>query len=161
MSSEKMKKQLTPLQALEQMKKFCDYRDRSHSEVKTKLLECGVHGLDLENIIANLIEQGYLNEERYATAFAGGKFRIKHWGRKKIEQQLKAKGVSSYNIKQSVTGIDEAEYYNAMKKLMEKKAATIKDGNSFSFQQKLARFLIGKGYEPDLVWKAVKEFSLS
>ncbi len=158
MFSEGKKKFLTPLQAFERMKKYCAYQERSHSEVRTQLLEHGLRGNDLENILVKLIEENFLNEERFSNAFAGGKFRMKSWGKKKIEQHLKAKGVSSYNIKQSIKDIDENAYKIAMMKLLEKKAATLKDTNLFTRKQKLSSYLISKGYESAIVYAAVKKF---
>jgi regulatory protein len=152
------KKISTPAEALERMKKYCAYQERSHSEVRTKLLELGVRGNDLENVMVKLIEEGFLNEERFAIAYGGGKFRMKNWGKKKIEQQLKAKGVSDYSIKQAVKGIDEGDYKKSLQQLLQKKAATVKDKNIFTRKQKLSNFLIGKGYEREMVWAEVKKY---
>jgi len=151
------KKFLTPQQAFEQLKQYCAYQERSHKEVRTKLLEVGLRGNDLEDIIAKLIEQGYLNEERFAVAFAGGKFRMKHWGKNKITQELKRKGVSDYNINKAIKEIPEEDNREALQQLLEKKAAALKDKNIFTRKKKLANFLIGKGYESQLVWKEVGE----
>src|SRR3989442_13610445 len=126
------KKISTPTEAVERMKKYCAYQERSHSEVRSKLLELGMRGNDLENVIVRLIEEGFLNEERFAVAYGGGKFRMKNWGKKKIEQHLKAKGVSDYSIKQAVKGINDDDYKKSLQQLLQKKAATLKDKKIFT-----------------------------
>lgn len=152
------KKFYTPAEALGKLRKFCAYQERSHQQVRSKLLDLGIHGNDLENLMVKLIEEGFLNEERFAIAFAGGKFRIKNWGRKKIEQQLKAKGVSAYCIGKAIKEIDEGDYKKSLRKLLQKKAASLKGKNVFENKQKLSNFLIGKGYEPEMVWEGVKNY---
>ena len=84
-----IRKQLSKEQALQKLKHYCGYQDRSHSEVKEKLYSLGVWKKDHDEIMAALIEENYLNEERFALAFAGGKFRMKKWGRVKIKYELK------------------------------------------------------------------------
>ena len=152
------KKFLTPNEAFEKAKKYCAFQERSHSEVRTKLLNFGLRGNDLEQVMVNLIEAGFLNEERFASAFAGGKFRMKNWGKKKIEQELKRKGVSSYLINKAVNELKDDDYKKTLNRLLEKKATTLHDRNLFTKKQKLSNFLIGKGYEPKEVFQAVNDF---
>ena len=158
MSFSSSKKISSPAEALGRMRRYCAYQERSHNEVRTKLLALGMRGIDLENVMAKLIEEGFLNEERYALAFAGGKFRIKNWGRTKIEQHLKAKGISDYLINKAMKEIGEGDYRKSLQQLLKKKAGSIKDPNVFSRKQKLSNFLIRKGYEPELVWEEVKRY---
>jgi len=94
-------------EALVKAQKYCAYQERSHTEVRTKLLNLGQRGHDLEEIMTTLIEKGFLNEERYAVAYAGGKFRIKQWGKNKIVQQLKMRHISDYSIKRSMQQIED------------------------------------------------------
>ncbi len=101
------KKSLTKEQALQKLKHYCAYQERAHSEVKEKLYDLGVWKKDHDEIISTLIEENYLNEERFAIAFAGGKWRVKHWGRVKIKYELKQKQVSEYCIKKAMKQIDE------------------------------------------------------
>ena len=96
------KKYLTKEQALQKIKHYCAYQERCHNEVKEKLYNLGVWKKEHDEIIATLIEENYLNEERFAIAFAGGRFRIKKWGRVKIKYELKQKQVSDYCIKKSI-----------------------------------------------------------
>jgi regulatory protein len=158
MSFSSSKKISSPAVALGRMRRYCAYQERSHTDVRTRLLELGMRGNDLENVIVKLIEEGFLNEERYAIAFAGGKFRMKNWGRNKIEQQLRAKGISDYLINKAMKEIGEDDYKKSLQKLLKKKAVSIKDSNVFSRKQKLSNFLIRKGYEPELVWEEVKKY---
>lgn len=158
MESAPPKKFLTPSQALERMRKYCAYQERSQLEVRRKLVEVGVRGNDLENILVKLIEENFLNEERFALAYARGKFRMKGWGRNKIIQELKQKGVSTYCINKAMKEIDGGDYKKTFSEALKKKGTTIKGGNNFSKQQKLSSYLIRKGYEPEMVWEAVKEY---
>src|ERR1700688_1600996 len=92
------KKQLTREQALQKARHYCAYQERCHSEVKEKLYSFGLGKKDVEESLSQLIEENYLNEERYAIQYAGGRFRLKHWGRVKIRYELRQKLVSEYCI---------------------------------------------------------------
>jgi regulatory protein len=100
-----------------------------------------------------------LNEERFAIAFAGGKFRMKGWGRIKIEQALKAKGVSTYCIQKALKQIGASDYEITLEKAMKKKLEILTAANSYERKQKLARFFIAKGYESEAVWKMVEKLT--
>src|SRR5215211_779948 len=117
------KKYLTKEQALQKLRQYCGYQERSHSEAQQKLWDLGVRRADHDEIIATLIEEDYLNEERFAKAFAGGKFRMKDWGRKKIYYALKERKVSEYNIKKAMKEIDEDQYQKNLLDLAKKKYA--------------------------------------
>src|SRR3982751_1045947 len=120
-------KYLTKEQALQKLKQYCAYQERSHAEVKQKLWDLGVKRAEHDEIISSLIEEDYLNEERFAKAFAGGKFRMKDWGRKKIYYALKEKRVSEYSIKQAMKEIDDEEYKQNLRELAEGKYEALKD----------------------------------
>src|SRR5215212_2127495 len=120
------KKYLTKEQALQKLRQYCGYQERSHSEAQQKLWDLGVRRADHDEIIATLIEEDYLNEERFAKAFAGGKFRMKDWGRKKIYHALKEKKVSEYNIKKAMKEIDEEAYRKTLLELAEKKYSLLR-----------------------------------
>src|SRR6185503_6037061 len=92
----------TAEQATPKIKHFCAYQERCHAEVRDKLYSFGLHRKDVDGIIVVLIGDNYLNEERFAINFAGGKFRMKHWGKNKIKQRLKLKQVSDYCIKKAL-----------------------------------------------------------
>lgn len=146
------KKYLTGEQALQKAKQYCAYQERCHSEVKEKLYSFGLYKQSVEEIISKLIEDNYLNEERFAIQFAGGRFRIKHWGRVKIKYELKQKQVSEYCIKKALKQIDEEEYLKTLQKLATAKLKTLKgEKNLFTRLRKLQDHLLQKGFEPDLI----------
>lgn len=152
------KKSLDPAQALTKAEQFCAYQERSHREVRTKLYSYGLFKKDVEDILTQLITSGFLNEERFAKAFAGGKFRMKKWGRNKIENELKQRDISKRCIQIGLKEIDEMDYRKALLDLIKKKNKTITEANPFKRRNKLAVFLIGKGYEPELVWNYLMDF---
>lgn len=148
---------LTPLQALPKLKQYCAYQERCHSEVKEKLHSYGIYNNDAEEITSKLIEEDYLNEERFAAHFAGGRFRMKQWGRMKIKYELKQKGVSEYCIKKALKTIDAGDYENTLQKLVEQKLKTLKsEKNFFAKKRKLQDFLLQRGFENDLVRELLK-----
>jgi regulatory protein len=143
---------LTPEQALQKIKHYCAYQERSHAEVKEKLYGFGLYKKEVEPIISTLIEENYLNEERFAIAFAGGHFRTKQWGRVKIKYQLKLKQVSEYCIKRALNAIEEEAYQKTLDKLFDEKLKTLKnEKNIFIRKRKLQDYLLQKGFEAELV----------
>lgn len=149
------KKQITKEQALQKLKHYCAYQERCHSEVKEKLYNLGAWKKDHDEIIATLIEENYLNEERFALAFAGGKFRVKQWGRVKIKYELKQKQVSEYCIKKSLKQIDEEEYIKVLNKLAKEKYTSLKSEQYLIRKKKTMDYLIAKGFEMDLIRRVV------
>lgn len=147
------KKQLTPEQALQKLKYYCAYQERCHSEVKEKLYNLGVWKRDHDAIIATLIEENYLNEERFAIAYAGGKWRMKQWGRVKIRYELKQKQVSEYCIKKAMKEISDEEYLKTIQKLAKEKYASLKSEQYLIRKKKTIDYLIRKGFERDLAVK--------
>ena len=152
------KKQLTKEQALQKLKHYCAYQERSHAEVKEKLYSFGLRKQVVEETLSQLIEEDYLNEERFAVQYAGGKFRMKQWGRIKIKHALKQKQVSEYCIKKALKEIDEQAYLTTLQKLAGQKWRTIKGPgvNAFVKMGKTTDYLLQKGYESDLVKKAIQ-----
>lgn len=150
--------QFTPQQALPKIKQYCAYQERCHSEVKEKLYTYGLGKNDVEEILSKLIEDNYLNEERFAIHFAGGKFRIKQWGKVKIKYELKQKQVSEYCIKKALSEIPSADYIRTLKKLTETKLKTLNgEKNIFTRKRKLQDHLRMKGFETDLVREQVNK----
>jgi len=151
------KKYLTKEQATQKLKHYCGYQERSHAEVKEKLYSLGIWKKDHDEIISTLIEEDYLNEERFATAFARGKFRMKQWGRVKIKYELKQKQVSEYNIKKALKEIDETVYSDTLKKLYEERWESLKgEKNRFIKMTKTRDYLVQKGYEHALINEIMK-----
>ncbi|MET0462706.1 MAG: regulatory protein RecX [Chitinophagaceae bacterium] len=153
------KKQLTKEQALQKLRHYCAYQERSHSEVKDKLYLLGVWKKDHDEIIASLIEDNYLNEERFAIAFAGGKFRMKQWGRVKIKYELKQKQVSDYSIKKAMKQIDEEEYTRLLEKLAQDKYAILKNEQYLIRKKKTQDYLMQKGFEPNLIMQVLNNIT--
>lgn len=151
-------KKYTQQQALIKIINYCVYRERSHQEVRDKLYSYGLYKKDVENIIAELINQNYLNEERYTESYVSGHFNIKKWGRKKILQALKQKNASAYLINKAIKSIDDDVYKNTLKELLQKKISSLKKEKSPQLKkQKAARYVISKGYEPELVFEVLNE----
>lgn len=139
-------------EALQKAKHFCAYQERCHSEVKEKLYSLGQYKKDVDELLSELISENYLNEERFAILFAGGKFRIKQWGRVKIKYALKQKKISEYCIKKALHAIDKSEYNRTLEKLFEQKLKTLKsEKNIFNKKRKLQDHLMQKGFESDLI----------
>jgi regulatory protein len=151
------RKQLTKEQALQKLRHYCAYQERSHMEVKEKLYSFGLRKQMVEESIAQLIEEDYLNEERFAIQFAGGKFRMKQWGRVKIIHALKQKQVSTYCINKAIKELDGEAYEKTLHKLAKQKWSSVKgEGvNLFVKMAKTTDYLLQKGYEPELVRQVV------
>lgn len=133
------------------------YQERCHQEVKDKLYEFGLRSSEVDELLTDLITDGFLNEERFAKAFVGGKFRMKSWGRLRITRELEAKGLTGNCIKSGLKEIDEDDYQKTLMTLIRKKSAMLEEENTFVLRDKVSRFVIQKGFEPDLVWSILKE----
>lgn len=154
-------KTLTPDQAYVKIRHYCAFQERTHQEVKMKLNGYGVGWSEIGGIVSRLIEDGFLNEERFAGAFVRGKFRMKQWGRKKIEMELKKKQVSDYNIRVALRDeIDKDEYEKTIMKIIEKKWRLIKPETESSFvkQSKTRQYLFQRGFENNHVNVVMKKF---
>ncbi|MCP9749634.1 regulatory protein RecX [Ferruginibacter sp. HRS2-29] len=138
--------------AFQKIKHYCAYQERSHYEVKEKLYSFGLYKNEVEELLSSLIEENYLNEERFAIAFAGGKFRMKQWGKVKINYELKQKGVSPYNIKKALQSIGEEDYEKAFRKLAGAKLETLRsEKNIFIKKKKVQQYLLQKGFETGMI----------
>ncbi len=143
---------LTKDQALQKVKQYCAYQERSHNEVKEKLYGYGLYSRDVDEVLATLITENYLNEERYAEAFAGGKFRMKSWGRIKISYELKQRGVSAVCIKKALAQIDNDDYAAALERLVTERWQQLKgETNIFIKKKKVQGWLLQKGFEGDMI----------
>lgn len=144
--------------AWDKIQSYCVYRERCHQEVRDKLYEWGLNSTDVENIIADLIENNFLNEERFAIQFTSGKFRIKKWGKNKIKQELKNKKISDKCIQIAINQIDDDEYINTLIQLLNKKNSVLEEENRFVRYSKLMQHALYKGYEYDLIKDVIDEF---
>lgn len=141
--------------------KYCAYQERCQQEVRNKLYEWGLWKDAVEEIISELINENFLNEERFAIAYAGGKFRIKKWGRTKIKLELKKRNISDYCIKKALKEVVDKEYEASLKKIIKDalKKYPLKRGGMQKVNQnfKIAQYAISRGYEAEMVWEAIKE----
>ena len=152
------KKYLTKEQALQKLQRYCAYQDRCHSEVRTKLLDLGVYGDTLEEIMAELIVERFLDEERFAKSYARGKFRLKKWGRVRIRRELKLRKISAYCIKKGLAEIEEEEYLQVLQSILqEKMEQSRRKYDDFQSRHKAALYAQQRGYEMGLVWEILKK----
>ena len=152
-----LNKTYTKEQALQKIKQYCAYQESSHSEAKEKLYSFGLHKTDVEQLLSNLIEEDYLNEERYATLFAGGHFRSKKWGRIKINAALQQKRVSAYNIRKGLQVIEEPAYRKCLLQLATAKWKSVKSEQWMNRMAKTTNYLLQKGYEANLIQDAIAQ----
>lgn len=152
------KKYITKDAALQKLQHYCAYQDRCHSEVRSKLLDLGVYGDTLEEIMSELIIEKFLDEERFARSYARGKFNLKKWGRQRIIRELKMRKISPYCIKKAMTEIEQEDYVKALIDILEKKIKqySAKD-NEYIAKQKTAKYAHSRGYEIGLVWELLRE----
>lgn len=149
---------LSPEVAGQKIRNWCAYQERSHHETRQKLFGYGLTSEEVEGIIADLIQENFLNEERFAIALAGGKFRIKHWGRIKIKIDLKRHKVSEVNINKALKSIQEEDYTAMIIKIIEKK---LESASHLQFQKRYysaLNYLISRGFESDLVKDQLKNY---
>lgn len=147
----------TVSQAKDKARNYCAYQERCHQELRDKLYEWELRSGEVEEVITAMIEEGYLNEERFAKQFAGGKFRVKHWGRNKIKAELKARKISDYCIKMGMAEIDEEVYEQVMMKELEKKMKMLSDRNQLVKNMKVSRYLMARGFEAEMVWEYLRK----
>lgn len=143
-------------QAWSAIQKYCAYQERCHKEVRTKLYGFGLHKDDVEELLYRLIENNFLNEERFAKAYAGGKFRVKKWGKIRILQELKRREISDFCIRKAMKEIPDEAYYQTLVELVEKKMKTYASGNAYERNRKVAAYCYGRGFESDLIWEIIK-----
>jgi regulatory protein len=153
---EQKKKYVTKEAALQKLQSYCAYQERCHQEVTSKLYELGLHGDAADAIISKLIEDNFLNEERFATAYARGKFRMKSWGKIRIRQELKMRHIPEYSIQQGMKAIDtEGGYVETLERILKYKATEYADNDRLK-GDKLYAFALRKGFESDLVAETLR-----
>ncbi len=150
-----MEQKYSLLEAKQKLEAFCAYQERCDQEIRKKVKSWGLFGEDVDILISDLIQNNFLNEERFASAFVSGKFRIKRWGRIKIRQHLKQKNISDYSINKGLNEIDESEYFQTIKDLIESKNRLTKAKDNWDRRAKLQRYMQAKGFEHELVLEEV------
>lgn len=156
----KKSQNLNKEQALSKMQKYCAYQDRCHYEVRSKLLALEVYGDELEEIMASLIVDKFLDEERFARSYARGKFNIKFWGRMRIKRELKMRKISDYCIRKAMEEIDDDLYIEKLQMLLQKKNNLLRDEDRFKRIKKLSEHAIRRGFEMDLVWEQINAMDI-
>ena len=146
--------------AIERLKNYCALQDRCQWDVTQKMNEWGLLEMTQNHILEILIQEKYVDEERFAQSFCRGKFLIKKWGKVKITNELKKKKISNICIKKGLKEIDLTEYDLLLENLLTKKNDTLRDKNHFTRKSKLARFLIQRGFEGNLVWDKIRELRI-
>jgi regulatory protein len=148
------------LEAKQKLEAYCAYQERCDQEIRAKVRPWGMYSEDVDILISDLIQNNFLNEERFASAFVSGKFRIKRWGRIKIKQHLKQKNISNYSTNKALNEIDEEEYLQTLNDLLESKNRLTKATNKWDRLAKLQRYMHSKGYEGDLVREGLESLEL-
>ncbi len=148
---------LSPEEAFHKIKIWCAYQERSQSETLQKLTDFGLNPEEAGTILAELISENFVNEVRFATSLASGKFRIKNWGRYKIKNALREHGVSDNNISRALESLDENAYLKTLQTLIIKKLKNLSQKNDFEKEQHVMRFLISRGFEASLVKDQLKK----
>ncbi|MBM3177232.1 MAG: RecX family transcriptional regulator [Bacteroidetes bacterium] len=156
-SSSISKKPLSVTEATKKIEHYCAYQERNASQVKRKLKTYLLSEAEIGKIIEGLVESGYLNEERFAKVFTGGKFRMKRWGRIKIEHRLRSEGLDPTAVAKASKEINQQEYEATLEELIRKKINTLKGKEKTEVKQKTIRFALSKGYESELVWKTLEK----
>ncbi|WP_293298648.1 regulatory protein RecX [Allomuricauda sp.] len=144
-------------EATQKMERYCAYQERCHKEVTEKLKNMNMIPEAIDQIIGHLIQENFLNEERFAKAFARGKFNIKKWGANRIKNELKYRDISAYNIKSALAEISDEDYLRTLDELARKRLDQIKETNSFKKKKKLADYLLYRGWESHLVYEKTNE----
>lgn len=147
-------------EAKKKLEYYCSYQERCHEEVLKKLKSLNMIPLAIDTIVAHLIENNFLNEERFACSFARGKHRIKQWGRLRIINELKARGITRYNIEKALKEINEEEYLDCFNELAEKQWLSIRESVIQKKKKKLFDFLMRKGFESQLIFEKISELEV-
>lgn len=154
-------KSISFLEAKAKLEAFCAYQERCQLEIEQKLYKWNFSPEQVSQLIADLITNRFLDEERFAEAFVSGKFRIKKWGRIKIKAHLKTKRISNYAIEKGIKSIDPDEYFETIKKLLQKKSKELnsKKLTEWQLKKKLILYVSSKGFESDLIYAAIDELN--
>jgi len=147
--------------ALVKAESYCAYQERAQQEVRDKLYDWGLHHDEVEEVITELIITNFLNEERFAMSYVSGKFNIKKWGKIKIKQGLKLKRVPEKMIIKALNSIDYDKYLQTILAAAEKKSAVLVENDKYKRKYKLVTYLMGKGFESNLISEVLKDNNLT
>ena len=153
-------KSYTIQEAQQKVEAYCSYQDRCHAEVVQKLKDMRMIPSAIQQIVAQLIADEYLNETRFSKSFARGKFRIKKWGKVRIINELKSRKISEYNIRIALGEIDEEEYLQTLEALIQKRKSQIKETHPLKIKKKISDYLFYRGWESHLVFDKITQLKL-
>ena len=139
--------------------KYCAYRERATKEVLVKLESLGVNSAQSDQIIDELKKEGFIDDRRFARAYAGGKFRTKKWGKLKIKRELKMRDIGEEDILSGLQEIEGQTYLEVLEQLAKQKYMVVKNDNLYIRKNKVASFLVSKGYESELVWAILNKIN--
>lgn len=141
------------------MEQYCAYQERCHKEVEKKLKDMRMIPEAIDSIMGHLIQENYLNEERFARSFARGKFNIKKWGKNRIKNELKQRDISRFNIQLALKEINEQDYYTTLDELAKKRLSQLSEPNKTKRRKKISDYLLYRGWESHLVYEKVMELT--
>ncbi|WP_310377265.1 regulatory protein RecX [Flavobacterium sp.] len=152
-----MKEVFTIKEAVQKIEYFCSYQERCHEEVVAKLRIMKMDSDEIDQIMVHLIASNFLNEERFASSFARGKHRIKHWGKIRISNELKFKKISQTLINSALRKITPEEYLETFHTLSERHWDSIRETNIIKKRKKFCDYMLRRGFESNIVYDKVKE----
>ena len=148
---------LTPDQVLDKMAKYCAYQERCVKEVRDKLKDFDLPQEEKDKILSYLLDNRFVNDERFAQCFVRGKINQSGWGVNKIRFHLIQKGIDKELIDKALGQTDEEGYRKRLLVILTTKAKTVKAANDFEKKRKLAAYAMQKGFEGSLVWEVLKD----
>jgi regulatory protein len=156
-----MDSKISYLEAKSKVEALCAYQEKCQFDIDKKLFDWGFNQEERDQLISHLISYNFINEERFASAFTSGKFKIKKWGRIKIKSHLKAKNISEYSIKKGLSEINSSEYWDMIMYLANRKVKDIstKQESVWEKKGKIYRFLASKGFESELINEAISDLN--
>ncbi|MBQ3738859.1 MAG: RecX family transcriptional regulator [Bacteroidales bacterium] len=153
-------KPLSPDQVLDKMAKYCAYQERCVKDVKDKLKTYDIAEKEKNIILEYLLDNRFVNDERFAKSFVRGKVNQSGWGVNKIRFHLIQKGIDKDIIEEALGQTDEETYRQRLIEILKAKAKTVKEASDYEKKRKLAAYAMQKGFEGSLIWEVLKEFDI-
>lgn len=152
-----MAKPLTPPEALHRAAALCSSAEHCTADIREKLARWGVTEADSRTIIDRLVQERFIDEQRYAVAFVKDKFRFSGWGRIKMRYALQQKRIDGSDIDHALATLDEEQYNDRLLELLQAKSRSIRDDDPEARRAKLFRFATSRGFESALIFNALKQ----
>lgn len=154
-------KTYTVEEATKRMERYCAYQERCHKEVHQKLYEMRMIPEAVDMIMNHLLQHNFLNETRFAQAFARGRFRVKKWGKTRIVKELKFRDISRFNIQIALKEIPDSEYYKTFEELAEKRLQQLNSEKDLQKKRKkFSDYMFYRGWDSELVYGKISEISI-